>query len=259
MKKFHYISGLPRSGTTLLSAILNQNPRFNASISGPLARMVRAVVNEASGAGGYGVQCPSDKRKHIVTNMMQSYYYDSDKEIMFDTNRGWTLLLPMLKDMDINSKVIVCVRDISWILDSFESLIQKNNYNNTTMFSESENVNCYTRARALMDSGRTVGFAYNALKQALSSNERGMLKVVEYENLAKNPEKVMRDIYDFLGEEYFEHDFNDVEYSNDEFDAEVGIKGLHTTRKKVEFKPRRSILPPDLFNMYKDANVWRKL
>ena len=29
MKKLNFISGLPRSGSTLLSAILKQNPRFN--------------------------------------------------------------------------------------------------------------------------------------------------------------------------------------------------------------------------------------
>ena len=33
--QYHFISGLPRSGSTLLSAILLQNPRFHAGMSSP--------------------------------------------------------------------------------------------------------------------------------------------------------------------------------------------------------------------------------
>ena len=68
MKKMHMISGLPRSGTTLLSTILNQNPKFSASISGPAARMVRSIVTEAQAQGGYRKQCPESKRKKLIQN-----------------------------------------------------------------------------------------------------------------------------------------------------------------------------------------------
>jgi len=33
----YFIAGLPRSGSTLLSAILRQNPRFHAAMSSPIA------------------------------------------------------------------------------------------------------------------------------------------------------------------------------------------------------------------------------
>jgi sulfotransferase len=36
MSSIHFISGLPRSGSTLLAALLRQNPRFEAGMSGPL-------------------------------------------------------------------------------------------------------------------------------------------------------------------------------------------------------------------------------
>jgi sulfotransferase len=32
---------------------------------------------------------------------------------------------------------------------------------------------------------------------------------------------------------------------------------LHTVRKKVEFKPRRTILPPDLFAKYQEMDFWQ--
>ena len=40
----HLISGLPRSGSTLLAALLRQNPRFEAGISGPPRRRLWTVL-----------------------------------------------------------------------------------------------------------------------------------------------------------------------------------------------------------------------
>ncbi|MEG5055281.1 MULTISPECIES: sulfotransferase [unclassified Microcoleus] len=34
--KAHFISGLPRSGSTLLAALLRQNPRFHSAMTSPV-------------------------------------------------------------------------------------------------------------------------------------------------------------------------------------------------------------------------------
>lgn len=257
MKKFYFISGLPRSGTTLLSTILNQNQKFQASISGPLARFVRAVIEQSSAQGGYRYQCDESKRKKIIEGLFDNYYDDTSKDVFFDTNRGWNLLLPTIKDLFPYTKVICCVRDIGWILDSFENLARKNPYSVSTMFSEPENTNVYTRAQTLMRDDRTVGFAYMALKHAITSAEKTMIMLVEYEQLSKQPKETMQAMYKFIGQPYFEHDFNDVEISYDEFDSDVNLKGLHTTRKKIEWIPRETILPPDIWQRYSGLEVWR--
>ncbi len=257
MKKFYFISGLPRSGTTLLSTILNQNPKFQASISGPLARFVRAVIEQSSAQGGYRFQCDEVKRKKIIEGLFDNYYDAPDKEVFFDTNRGWNLLLPTIKDLFPYTKVLVCVRDIGWILDSFETLARKNPYSVSTMFSEPENTNVYTRSQTLMQDNKTVGFAYMALKHAITSAEKTMLMLVEYEQLSKQPKETMQAVYKFIGQPYFEHDFDNVATSYDEFDSDVNLKGLHTTRKKVEFVPRETVLPPDIWQRYSGLEVWR--
>lgn len=257
MTQYHFISGLPRSGTTLLSTILNQNPKFQASISGPLARFARAVIDQSSAQGGYRYQCDETKRKKIINGMFENYYDDSTKEVFFDTNRGWTLLLPMIKDLFPQTKVICCVRDIKWVLDSFERLIRKNPYSNTPMFTPEENVNVYTRCQTLLRDDKTLGFAYNALKHAITSDERSMIMLVEYDQLCKHPEKTMRSLYKFIGQDYYDHDFDDVESSHDEFDQDVNLVGLHTTRKKVSWIERPTILPPDIINHVKNMECWR--
>jgi len=256
-KKFYFISGLPRSGTTLLSTILNQNPKFQASISGPLARFVRAVIEQSSAQGGYRHQCNEDKRKKIIAGLFDNYYDTPEKEVFFDTNRGWGLMLPTIKDLFPYTKVIMCVRDIGWVLDSFETLARKNPYSVSTMFSEQENVNVYTRCQALLRDDRTLGFAHMALRQALTSSEKNMLMLIEYQRLCQQPKETLHAVYKFINQPYFEHNFNDVEVSYDEFDSDVNLKGLHTTRKKVEWIPRETIIPPDIWNMISGMEIWR--
>ena len=44
----HFISGLPRSGSTLLAAILRQNPRFHAGMSSPVGSLFMALQGAMS-------------------------------------------------------------------------------------------------------------------------------------------------------------------------------------------------------------------
>jgi len=55
VSKIHFISGLPRSGSTLLAALLRQNPRFQAGMSGPLAGLFGALLGQMSARTDYSV------------------------------------------------------------------------------------------------------------------------------------------------------------------------------------------------------------
>lgn len=257
MKTIHYISGLPRSGSTLLASILNQNPNFHANISNPLPRFVRTIITESQYSPEYAFECPEELRAKLIRNLIQTYHSTTDKPVCFNTNRGWTGLLPLLELNDPNSKVICCVRDINWILDSFEVLFRKNPFTLSRIYTEYERENVYTRSAALMSLGHTVRFAYDSLKEAITSEQKHMLMLIEYEDLVKNPQLVMKSLYNFIDQPYYNHDFDNVEASYDEYDMVTGIKGLHTIRRKIEFVPRKSILPPDIWQQFSGLEVWR--
>ncbi|MEG3935774.1 sulfotransferase [Microcoleus sp. T3_B1] len=46
--KAHFISGLPRSGSTLLGALLRQNPRFHAAMTSPVGGLVERMLEAMS-------------------------------------------------------------------------------------------------------------------------------------------------------------------------------------------------------------------
>jgi sulfotransferase len=256
-KKYHFISGLPRSGSTLLTAILNQNPRFYSNISNPLARFVRSIITESYAGPGYHLQCTEPMRRDLIKNLITTYHQNQSAEVCFNTNRGWTGLLPQIEQVFPYSKVICCVRDINWVLDSFEVLFKKNPFTMSRMYSESEAETVYSRCNAQMTPGHTVRFAYDSLKEAICGPQRKMLMLIEYDELAKNPERTMRGLYNFIGEPYYNHDYDSVEAAWDEYDQEAGIAGLHTIRRGVRYIPRDFILPPDVLNQFHGLEVWR--
>ena len=80
--------------------------------------------------------------------------------------------------------------------------------------------------------------------------------LVQYETLTTDPATTMRAIYDFIGEPYFDHDFDHVDYDVTEFDERAGTPGLHTVRSIVKAEPRESLLPPDLFKRFVNDAFW---
>ncbi|WP_066376930.1 MULTISPECIES: sulfotransferase [unclassified Anabaena] len=259
--KLNFISGLPRSGSTLLGAILRQNPRFHASMSSPVSSLVDRMLEAMSEDNEFSVFISPEQKRSLVLNIFNAYYQDqADKDIIFDTHRGWCSKLSLINQLFPDAKVICCVRNIAWIMDSVERLVRRNAFDVSKLFNNSqERANVYSRTEALSQGSRLVGFAYNALKEAFYGEHSQSLLLVEYDLLTQNPEKTISLIYQFLETEPFPHDFDNVQYDEPEFDQRLQTQGLHKVREKVEFKPRQTILPPDLFIKYYDLSFWTEL
>lgn len=259
MKNIHIISGLPRSGSTLLAAILRQNPKFHAAMTSPLLNVLGAA-HQTMGAHNEGsMQITKEQRVNILKGVVHNYYapVTEDKEIIFDTNRIWTTRMPLINELFPEAKVICCVRDVAWIMDSFERAIQRDPTRMSKMFSPEENQNVYTRTETLAAGQRQVGAPWNALREAYYGPHSDKLMLIEMGALTYNPKAIIDKLYEFIGEEPFEHDFDNVSYEAHDFDDALGIPGLHKVEGKVEFRPRQTILPPDVFKKYAAHTFWR--
>ena len=120
--KFPFISGLPRSGSTLSSALLRQNPRFHAGISSPVAGLMEGIISNVSAGTEMASMVNGEQRARILRGLFENYYATHQQEVIFDTNRCWTAQLPALMKLHPESKVICLVRNVSWIMDSMERL-----------------------------------------------------------------------------------------------------------------------------------------
>lgn len=256
-KQFHFIAGLPRSGSTLLSALLRQNPRFQAGMSGPVAGLFGALRGEMSGRNEFSVFITDAQRRRLLRGLFEQFYADEAADVVFDTNRGWCANLPALADLFPDARVIACVRDVPWIVDSVERLIRRNAFSPSSIFNFTTGGTVYTRANGIAGPEGMLGYAYDALKEAFYAEHADRLMLVQYETLATDPAKVLAAIYDFIGEPLFAHDVNNVQFDAREFDARAGTPGLHDVRSQVAPVERATLLPPDLFRRFSHDAFWR--
>jgi sulfotransferase len=257
MTAIHFISGLPRSGSTLLAALLRQNPRFQAGMSGPLAGLFGALLSEMSARNEYSIFIDDAKRERILHGLFDNYYADCPAEVIFDTNRAWCAWMPAIAKLFPDAKVIACVRELPWVIDSIERLVQRNVFSPSSIFNYSAGGTVYTRANGVASTDGMVGAPYDALKQACYGAQKDRLLLLQYETLTTDPVKTMHAIYAFIGEPAFEHDFDHVDYDVTEFDERAGTPGLHTVARTVKAEPRASLLPPDLYNRFVNDAFWR--
>lgn len=257
MNSYHFISGLPRSGSTLLAAILRQNPRFYAGMTSPVGSLFTGALAQMSAGSEFGSVVGVDQRRAVLRGLFTSFYESCPEDaVIFDTNRLWCTKLPALLDLFPGAKIIACVRNVAWVMDSIERLYRANPYENTRLFGNMQRSTVYNRLEGLAQHDQLVGFAWSALREAFYGEQSASLLVLDYELLAQAPQKLLPLLYQFIDEPFFEHDFDNVAYDAPEFDLQLGVNGLHRVRPKVEFQPRRTIIPPDLFEKYSQLSFW---
>lgn len=257
MKTYYFISGLPRSGSTLLSAILKQNPEFYADIASPVSGLFEVMIDSFT-ISENSQNINEERRKDSLLGFAEGYYKNIDRPVIFDSSRAWTSKTFLLKTLFPYTKIICCVRDVQWVLDSFERIANHNCLSANTLVDEEVRPSIEMRCMSMMDPTKG-GQVYKPLKhleEGLAANPK-MIYLVEYDDLCKNPEQTMKKIYNFLNIEYYQHDFNNVEYKNEPFDLSFGMRDLHTVRKKVEYKSRNTILPQSVWDKYKGLEFWR--
>jgi sulfotransferase len=118
MKSYYFISGLPRSGSTLLSGILKQNPDFYADIASPVEALTGSSIDIITGSEN-NLILTEEQRKNLMYGIFDGYYKHIEKPIIFDSSRGWTKKTNFLKALFPDTKILCPVRDIVSILNSF--------------------------------------------------------------------------------------------------------------------------------------------
>jgi sulfotransferase len=256
MKRIVFVSGLPRAGSTLLAAILRQNPAVQADMSSPVLNMVSVVQRSLSRAQEFAINVDDAARIRVMRGLFENYYSPYADKIVFDTNRAWTTKLDLLPDLFPEAKIICCVRSLGAILESFERIFRANRLQTSAMMGFDPETNAYNRVDRLMVAGGVVGAALNSLKDAFYGPNSERLLLISYDRLAGQPKLTMEAVYNFIGAADFAHDFDNVAFAAAEFDAAFGMNGLHTVGGKVALRRRQPTLPPDLAAMFSAPEFW---
>jgi len=161
------------------------------------------------------------------------------------------------------SKFIVCVRNMEDIVSSFEKLYRKNRAE-FEINSESNNISMKTlKGRIELWSNDTgvIGSPYVSMIDAFNRGLGDRMLLVPYEGITYNPQAWMERIYEFIGEEYYQHDFNNIKQIYKENDEFFGWgDDLHTIKEgPVQFRESDavSIIGEEWVEKLKKSNIWK--
>lgn len=250
--KLHMIAGLPRSGTTLLCNIFNQNPKFKATSTSILPQLLSIIVNTWSNSVEIKNLLEKEREKtenrmsRTLKSFVESWHEEKDKEVIFDKSRGWILNTLLIKKLYPDTKIIVLIRDLRNVFSSIEKQHIK-----TPFFDEAQNPQSktiYNRANNMFSPEGIIGLPIIGIEDLLRRNLKGVI-FIQYEELVKNPKEVMKKLYSELGENYFEHDFENVKNTAIDPDGHYLYKYPHQGCGKVEPKSVeewKSFISPDL-------------
>jgi sulfotransferase len=245
MKKIVYLAGLPRSGSTLLSNVLGMHKDIYATPSSPLCSIVQSMRKNWSDDTFLLAQLDDNfdaihkKLKTSTLAFMQAWSSDTDKPMVVDKNRGWLFCLETLRELDPDFKIIITLRDLRSIYSSIEKKHRK------TLFIEfpdhMEHNMVDVRANALFSDGGLVGSILKGLQNI--KDIPSILKHIYYwrfEDFIADPKKTTSHLFNYLGVEPAEIDFNNIVQSTHESDSYYRMKYSH--------KIHPSVIKPEDFN-----------
>jgi sulfotransferase len=225
IKNFMGLSGLPRTGSTLLSAILSQNPEIHAEGNSAVCQLMWDAQCSVLGTASQQLIASDrlDTGIELIKNIPNIYYKDVTASTVIDKCRSWTLpdnMAMLYKYFEHKPKVLVLERPLVEIVRSFVALRQANNYQ-----GDPEEGLLDTWSEPIMRS-------YEGVKWA-KENNNGEFLFVQYNDLINNTKSTIDTIYEFCELESFEHDFNNIVNKHPENDEVYGMLGQHDIRPTI--------------------------
>ena len=235
-KTIHFVSGLPRSGSTLLMNLLAQHPQVHATATSGLHE-IGYIARQFSATEEFKtIPNPRDGETlfydYVKGGCENAFNRLTDRPVVADKCRSWIGHLDMLFAIWPNAKVLVPVRDMRGILSSLEKKWRQHPFPFTAV--EKQNPQNWTTVEKRSQGWLNMpplGIAVERLSDAVKRH-KNQLHFVHFEQLTAHPKKTMQAIWNYLNLEYPDHDFNDVKQSTHEH--ELGWPyGDHAIRSQV--------------------------
>lgn len=269
MKKLNVISGMPRSGSTLLCQILNMNPDFRATQTSPILEMLASQQGIFSHSPGFKAVDRMETYNAFANAQkafLNSYYEElyGGEQVVFDKNRGWPLQLMKLDELldHTDTKIIWTYRDPLHVVASMEA--RHRQYPLIQFVEEAQGgAGMGTLGKRIDhwcgDNG-IIAVPVFGLHDAIEMNNSDRIYIVDYKELCTNPQTAMNEIHKFLElpkYNYAANNFKDLKQTTKEHDHVYNYKYPHNiVEGKIEYKEPSIVLPEPYPKMIADRFKW---
>jgi sulfotransferase len=234
-KQLFFLVAQPRSGNTLFTSIINQNPEIACTPNSITLEIMKDLflLKKTDVFQNY----PDHKSLDNVLDVVYDTYYKYwPQPIIIDRGPVMTEgnLYLMQKHFKRPFKCIVLLRDTIDVLASYMKWYTENPdaFVNKLANTDEEKLSI------VMNKDGAVAKDLEAIKN--SYNYKDICHYVKYDDLVLQPEQEIRKVYQFMNLPYFNHRFQDlqqVEVNGMKYDDTVLGKNMHNIRSTVEKVP----------------------
>lgn len=265
-KKQHvYVTGLPRSGSTLLCQLLAQHPDiFCDGMTSPLFGMIEGMRGGLASNEAFLASLDSNfkenyERIHNVYKSIISGWMDgiSNCPISVDKNRGWIRGIEFLHKIDPEFKMIVTIRDLGQLFSSVERA-----HRNTILLGYRDGLahhSADSRAVSLFSETGVIGGPLKSIRDFMTEiNDPDILDrvyYVAYEALINYPIETINQVYKHIGAVPYNIDPGNIIVFPQESDSHYGMKWPHKTKNYIDKLEHHNVLP-DIESVLKDKYSW---
>ena len=265
MKDIYFLGGLPRSGNTLLSALLNQHPNIYCSPLSPLLQAIDSMENINNLEEAQIVNFDSNV-SNAIRAYVSGFYSEVDKPVVIDRCKGWGTkqsIFLSYKYITNKPKVIFTVRDIPSILSSFINILGTEPTSYVDNALRVSKVSAY--GSQVQNDLRCEWLMSNQIQASLVSLTELLqigipVLLIEYDNLVSNPQGELDKVYKFLDLPEYKNNLIDIKKIEIENLSIVNLPDkLHTVRKQIS---KTSLIPKDnlpklILDKYLGLEFWR--
>jgi sulfotransferase len=239
-QKVLFMAGFPRAGSTLLMNILDQNPQFHGTPTSGLISSIGSIRDNWKGNDIYksnGEDYIYPKITTMMKNMIIGFYQKEvlNNQIPIDKNRSWANKIDLLDELfGCEVKLIYPIRHIGDCTISMERVNRKsptvNHGDNGNWINEQSTLG---RAENFLKDDGVLGLHIVELREILYRNLGDRLVFVPYDDMLKFPNETFFRLYDELGLEQYEHDFENIKQTVIEQDMHHGFAphSLHSIKE----------------------------
>lgn len=250
--KLFCLSGLPRSGSTWLGAILNQNPDCYVTGQSPFVELLwrnYSLWKDSNWKQDFIADNLECNMVSYLRGITELYYRQlTDCGVVIDNRRHWQSITNIMMHEDIFGslpKIICPVRRIEDIVASFLKLYRNNN--------KEFNLDVHLNGNVFLG-------IHSMLEATYNSHYRDCLHLVDYENLVSNTDYELERIYSFIDMPNYKHDYECIKQNNSlrKVDSEYGLVGMHEIKSGVQKSNTVAEieLNKEQLIQYRELNFW---
>ena len=265
MEKIFFQSSLPRSGSTMFQNIMGQNPDFYVTPTSGLLDMLWSARQTFNGLPETKAQDHETMRKALIgfcRGGLEGYFNAiTNKKYILDKSRGWGIYRDFANLFYPDPKIICFVRDLKDVVTSFEKIHRENKpmFDDLRDEQNARGTTIHKRVDEWVNPVNPVGRALERLFEIFRMGYDDKILIIKYEEFCLYPETHMRRVYDYLGIDQFEHNFDKIEQITIEDDDAFGIgRNIHQIRPRLEIKNSEAnkILGPDICDWLYQTYRW---